>query len=75
MKAGYKKFTAKSENFNCLQSLRNVVKDYFYVENVKWCGYWNGMNWSNFSFFCSVETLNNIEKFSRENGLSIKFSK
>jgi hypothetical protein len=75
MKTGYKKFTANSENFNCLQALRNTIKDSFYVANVKWGGFWNGMNWENFSFFCTPETLAKIESFCNENELSIEFSK
>jgi len=74
MKAGYRKFTAKSENFNHLQVLRSVLIDHFHVSNVKWGGNWNGMNWENFSFYCSPETLGTIEGFSAQNGLSIEFS-
>ena len=75
MKTGYRKFTAKSENFNCLQALRSVIEDHFYVSNVKWGGNWNGMNWENFSFYCTPETITKIELFSSQNGLSIEFSK
>ena len=75
MKTGYKKFTATSENFNSLQSLRNMIKDTFYVSTVKWGGLWNGINWENFSFYCTPATLTNIKSFCKENELSIEFSK
>jgi hypothetical protein len=75
MKANYRKHTANSENFNCLQALRGIIKDSFYVGNVKWGGFWNGMIWENFSFYCTPETLTKIESFCKENELSIEFSK
>lgn len=75
MEKGMKKFTANSENFNCLQALRNTIKDSFYVANVRWGGHWNGMNWGNFSFFCTPETLIKIKAFCDDSQLDIQFSK
>lgn len=75
MKKGYKKFTANSEKFNALQMLRNIIRDSFEVANVKWGGHWNGMNWENFSFFCTPETLKEIKLFCKGNGLEIEFNR
>ena len=72
MKTGYKKFTATGE-FNDLQSLRWGIEEMFYVQNVKWCGNWNGMNWSNFSFYCTKDTLTSIIAFCNENNLQITY--
>ncbi len=74
MKKGNKKHTANSEKFNCLQSLRNTIKDSFNVSNVIWGGRWNGMNWDNFSFYCTENTLKKIKSFCIESGLSITFN-
>ena len=74
MKKGYKKSTADSEWFDDLQSLRSNIKDHFNVLNVKWGGHWNGLNWENFSFFCTPLTLKVIKNFCEENELSIEFS-
>ena len=75
MKTGDKKFTATSCNFNSLQSFRNIIKDMFCVSAVRWGGFWNGMNWENFSFYCTPETLKYIESFCKKNDFSIEFSK
>lgn len=74
MKKGMKKFTADAENFNVLQMLRNCIKDEFEVANVKWGGYWNGMNWDSFSFFCLPTELENIKSFCNRNQFDIQFS-
>jgi hypothetical protein len=68
-----KKHTATSDSFNELQALRNKIKNIFDVQNVKWGGNWNGMNWENFSFYCTPETLVSVINFCKESELEIKF--
>ena len=53
MTKGYKKHFADHDNFNMLQLFRNGVKDQYDVQNIKWCGNWNGSNWERLSFYCS----------------------
>jgi len=76
MKKGTKKFTANAENFNTLQMLRYCIKDEFDVSNVKWGGTWNGLNWGEFSFYCSPGELEKIKTFccSACNQFNISFS-
>ena len=66
--------TATSNNFNCLQALRGTIKDTFEVSNVKWGGFWNGMNWENFSFSSTPETLAQIKSFCNANEMNITFN-
>lgn len=63
MKKGFKKYTVTTENFSKLQGLRNCIKDYFEVQNVKWAGNWTGMNYTSLSFYSTENTAKLIEKF------------
>lgn len=72
MKKGTKKFTATSSNFNMLQSLRGEISSIFEVENIKWGGNWNGINWENFSFYATVSTVEKIKYFCKINDLEIE---
>lgn len=73
MKKGTKKYTATSSNFNMLQSLRCEIKNMFEVENVKWGGCWNGMNWENISFYATESTVEKIKEFCKLYDLEIEF--
>jgi len=79
MKKGTKKIIASSENFNNLQILMNGFYGQFDVQAPRWGGFWDGMNWSQLSFFCTPETLKSIKKFCkipdyvRLEGLQITF--
>ena len=61
MKKGTKKHFADHENFNILQLFRSEMKDIYDVENVKWCGHWNGLNWERISFYCSDKTFSELQ--------------
>ena len=72
-----KTYIANSENYNVLEMTRNFLSDRFYkkdVNNFKWGGNWNGMNWENFSFKCKPETLVRIKEYCLENDFNVTFS-
>lgn len=74
MKKGFKKTIAIAENFNLLQMLRHYINDYSEFQNIKWCGHWDGLNWSDLSFYCDKKGLEIVKNFCLENNLNVKFS-
>ena len=74
MKKGYLKVVANSDSFSDLQGLIGYIKLNLEVKNVKWGGYWNGLHFSSFSFYCTKETFEIINLFCKKYDFKINFT-
>ncbi len=71
MTKGFKKHSIYSEKFNVLETVANLIKNYFDVKNFYYGGFWNGMEFNQFYFYCSEKDFEAIKKIAKKNNVKI----